>query len=119
MAHTNYRHVPGGIYLVSSVGGRGKAVFVDDSDQRALAELVGQVIERCCARVHAYKWLEDELLMVLQVYGVSVSGVMQRITSVHARRVNGKLGYRGNLFHHPHRAALLEDSVSVLEAVAT
>ena len=57
--------------------------------------------------------------MVLQVYGFSLSGVMQRIGSVHARRVNAKLGYKGNLFQHRHRAMLLEDSDSILKAVAT
>lgn len=119
MAYPRHVHVPGGIYFVSSIAEHGRQIFVDESDRAALGGLVGQVIVRCGARVHAYKWLENEILMVLQVFSVSLSALMQRIASQHARRVNEKLGYRGNLFQHPHRAALLEDSVSILEAVAT
>jgi putative transposase len=119
MAHARRRHVPGGIYLVSSAGECGQAIFVSDADRIALGRLVGQVIGRCGAQVHAFKWLENEILMVLQVFGISLSGVMQRITSVHARRVNTKLGYKGNLFRHPHRAMLLPDVDSVVRAIAT
>ena len=119
MAHAKHTHVPGGIYLVSSIGERGREVFVDDDDRAALGELVAQVIVRCGARIHAFAWLDREISMVAQVYEVSLSGVMQRIASVHARRVNAKLGHRGYVFQHPHRAILLEDSVSILEAVAT
>src|ERR1700739_3143141 len=118
MAHQKHTHVNGGIYLVSSTGEHRQRVFVDDGDRVALAELVAQVIVRCGARIHAFVWLECEILMVAQVYDVSLSGLMQRIASVHARRVHEKMGYRGYLFRHPHRAVLLQDSVSVLEAVA-
>ena len=119
MAHPRHSHVAGGIYLVSSIGERGQAIFVDDSDRVALGKLVAQVMARCGAQIHAFSWLESEFLMVLQVYAVSLSGVMQRINPLHARRVNQKLGYKGRLFQHPHRATLLADSVSVLEAVLT
>jgi putative transposase len=119
MAHPRHTHVPGGIYFVSAIGEDGEAVFADERDRVALGELVGDVIARCGARLYAFKWLEDELLLLLQVYGVSLSGVMQRITSVHARRVNEKLGQKGTLFQHPHRAVLLQDSESALEALAT
>lgn len=119
MARPKHTHVCGGIYLVSSIGEHGRTIFVDDGDRVALGQLVAQVIARCGAQIHAFKWLENELLMVLQVYADSVSDVMQRIASLHARRVNQRLGHRGNLFQHPHRAVLLEDSVTVLEAVAT
>ena len=119
MAHPRHVHVPGGIYLVSSIGERDKQVFVDEGDRVALSELVAQVIARCGAQIHAFSWLESEILLVLQVYGVSLSGVMRRIASVHARRVNEKLGYKGPLFQHPHRATWLGDCVSVLEGVLT
>jgi putative transposase len=119
MARAKHTHVPGGIYLVSAVGERGQPIFVSDSDRVALSDLVAQVIARCGAQVHAFSWLENEILMVVQVYDVSLSGVMQRISSLHARKVNGKLGYKGHLFHHPHRATWLGDSVSVLEGIVT
>ena len=119
MGHPTHTYIPGGIYFASAIGEDGQAVFADESDRVALGEHVGGVIARCGARIHAFKWLEDELLAMVQVYGVSLSGVMQRITSVHARRVNGKLGQKGALFQHPHRAVLLEDSETILEALAT
>jgi putative transposase len=118
MAYQRHTHVPGGIYLVSVIGEHDQSIFVDDSDRAALGELVGHVVTRCAAQVHAFNWLEGELLMVIQVNAVSPSGVIQRIASAHARRVNEKLGYKGNLFQHPHRAILLHDPATVLETVA-
>jgi putative transposase len=119
MAHQKHVHVPGGVYFVSAAGKGDQAIFADESDRASLSLLVARVITQCGAKVHAFTWLQEQLLMVLQVYGVSLSGVMQRIISQHARRVNAKLGHKGNLFQHPHRAILLEDSASVLEAIAT
>jgi REP element-mobilizing transposase RayT len=119
MAHSRHVHVLGGIYLVSALGEHGQAVFADDNDRAALGQLLARVIKRCGAQVHAFKWLPDELLMILQVSTVSISAIMQRVGSVHARRVNEKLGYKGNLFQHPHRQALLDDPASTLEAIAT
>ncbi|HVW70923.1 MAG TPA: hypothetical protein VHB68_18220 [Steroidobacteraceae bacterium] len=119
MTHSRHAPVPEGIYFVSTIGEDGQAVFADDSDRVALGELVARAIARCGAQVHAFKWLDDELLLILQVYGVSLAGVMQRITSIHARRVNERLGQKGALFQHPYRHVLLEEAGSVLEALAT
>lgn len=119
MAHPRHVHVFGGIYLVSAIGDHGQAVFVDDSDRAALGLLVAQVVERCGAQVHAFKWLPDELLMMLQVSAISIPAIVQRLGSAHARRINEKLGYKGSLFRHPHRKVLLEDAASILEALAT
>jgi REP element-mobilizing transposase RayT len=119
MAHPRHVHVFGGIYLVSLIGDHGQAVFVDDSDRAALSNLLSQVIERYGAQVHAFKWLQDELLMILQVSAVPISRIVRHLASVHARRVNEKLGYKGKLFQRPHREILLEDPGSILEAFAT
>jgi len=118
MGRPKNTYVPGGIYLVSAISKDRQALFADEGDRADLGHLVADVIGRCGAKIHAFKWLEDELLAIVQVYDVSLAGVMQRITSLHARRVHGKLGRRGSLFEHPHRAILLEDRQCVLEALA-
>jgi putative transposase len=118
MVHQRAAHIPGGIYLVSSVGEYGQAIFVDDSDRIALAELVARVATQCGAKIHAFSWLKIELLMVLRIIDIPLSRVIQRIASLHARRIDQKLGYRGNLFRHSYRAMLLNDPAIVLKAVA-
>ena len=65
MAHPRHVHVFGGIYLVSAIGDHGQTIFVDDSDRAGLGELLAQVIKRCDAQVHAFKWLPDELVMIV------------------------------------------------------
>jgi hypothetical protein len=107
------------VYLVSSCGEHGRRIFGDEGDRADFGELAAQMTARCGALVLAFVLLDTEILMVLKVNRISVSGVMQRLTALHARRMNGKRGYRGSLFQHPHRAVLLEDAVSVLEAVVT
>lgn len=119
MAHPRRVYVPGAIYLVSAVGQYGQSIFAEASDRVDLGQHVAEVVRRCGAQVHAFKWLDDEILMVLQVHGVSLSRVMQRVTSTHARRVNPKLGNKGWLFQRPYRYRLLEGANNILEAVAT
>jgi putative transposase len=118
LPHQRYVHVPGGVYWVSSVGNFGESIFVDDDDRVALGNLVGAVTERRGARVHAFCWLRNQLLLVLQVGSVPVGSVMQPIVSRHARRINQRLGNRGSLFRHPHRVVQLCDVDSILEAIA-
>lgn len=119
MARKAQAHVFGGLYFVCAAAEYATPVFVDDSDRLALNALVAGVIARCGAKVHAFCWSDTRLLLLLQVYDVSVSNVMRRIASPHARRVNKRSGYKGCLFRHPHRSALLDDAVSVMEAVRT
>ena len=119
MSHPKRVHVPGGIYLVSALGHKAEPLFADRGDREMLGKFVGEVVARCAVQVHAFKWLEDELLMILQVSAISLPGVMHRITSMYARRVHQKRRHRGPLFQHPYRSVLLEDTGSLMEAVLT
>lgn len=92
-------------------------VFADDQDRVVLNLLIARVIRGCGAKIHGYAWLPRQMLMILSVPNGPPSSVLRRITAPHARRVNRKLGYKGRLFEHP-RATLLEDSTSLLKAVA-
>jgi putative transposase len=117
MAHLSHPRLLGDIYFTILAGNGGRSVFVDDDDRQALNHLVARILSKCHAMIHAYRWDEHALLMVLQVCDVSVPGVIQRVAAQHARLVNRKLRRKGYLFRHPHRSMLLEDPISFLEAV--
>src|SRR5579862_9867580 len=118
MAHRRVIHFPGATYFVSATARYEQSIFADDDDRAALSELVARVSAHCATEVHAFCWLNIQILMVLQVRDISLSRVMRRIASQHARRFNQKVGYKGSLFRHSHRAELLPDNVSLLNAVA-
>lgn len=110
-------HVDGGFYHVILRGNHQEPIFFVPSDRHRLAEIVGEVIERCGMRVHAYCWMTNHIHLLMQVGDVPLGRAMMRIAGRYAREVQRRRPTTGHLFERRHRAILVDADSYMLELV--
>ena len=60
-------HVPGGFYRVILGGNHRQDLFGHASDRRVLSDIVGEALDRCNARLHAFCWMSNHLHALVQI----------------------------------------------------
>lgn len=108
MARRLRLHVPGGFYHVTLRGNHRQPIFFADSDRDLLDAVVAEAVGRLAARVHAYCWMTNHLHLLVQVSDAPLSGLMLRIASQYARRVQASLATTGHLFERRYHAVLVD-----------
>jgi hypothetical protein len=83
-------------------------VVANDEDRSELERLIVITLERCCARVHAYCWLEREIHLAVQIADIPLGRVIQSFAGPYAQRTQRKRGQRGHLFAGSYRALLVD-----------
>lgn len=110
-------HQTGTLSYIQLVANARREVFSDDTDRAFFADLVGRFAPKCRIRVHAFCWSNRVASMVIQVANIPLGSFVRRLASQHARRMNAKQGYQGNLFGARYRETRLRTPEELLDAV--
>ena len=110
-------HVPGAFYHVTLRGNHRQDIFFSPSDRELLEHVSAEVIERYCARIHAYCWMSNHVHLLIQVGEVPLGRLMLRISSRYARTVQARLHTSGHLFERRYHALLIDADAYLLEAL--
>lgn len=110
-------HVPGGFYHVILRGNHRQDIFFCDEDRQLLESIVGEIISRFCARVHAYCWMTNHIHLLIQVSDYPLGAIMLRIASRYARAVQSRFSTTGHLFERRYRALLVDADSYLLQLV--
>lgn len=87
-----------------------RAIFLDRQDCECFLEILYRVIKASGATLSAYCLMPNHFHLAIQVSGVPLAFIMQRILSSYAQTFNEKYGRTGHLFEGRHKANLcLED----------
>jgi hypothetical protein len=116
MSHTRRLHVPDGIYYVhlSMVACQQTTACSDD---KALQQKVLRMALRSTrSKLHAFRWTDSDVRLVLQIAEVPVGRVVQLITGAYSRELQQRTNRPGLLFKRQH-AVLLANTDYVLGAV--
>lgn len=117
MSRSARPHQPGTLSYIQLVANARREVFIDDADRAYFSELVARFAPACHVRVHAFCWSYRAASMVVQVAQIPLASFIRRLASQHARRMNLKEGYQGNLFGARYRATRLATPTELLNAV--
>lgn len=90
-------------------GARRLPVFGDVADRRAFLALLGDVVERVPARVHAYALMPNHFHLLVESDVAALADLMRRVTGRYAQRFNVKYGYDGPLFRGRYRSEPIDD----------
>jgi REP element-mobilizing transposase RayT len=101
-------HVPGAFYHVTLRGNHRQDIFFARRDRLLFEELTAEVLERFCARLHAYCWMTNHVHMLLQVGDTPLGRLMLRIAGRYARSVQRHLGTTGHLFEKRYYPVLVD-----------
>jgi REP element-mobilizing transposase RayT len=102
------------------VGARGvdKApVFLSDEDRERFLILLGDIVERCGWRCHAYCLMANHYHLALTTPEPNLGAGMRRLNQVYAQWFNHRHDRIGHLFEQRYWSQLLEAETNVLAVV--
>jgi REP element-mobilizing transposase RayT len=108
-------HVPGAFHHVTLRGNHRQDIFFSAADRQIFADLVAEVIDRFCARVHAFCWMTNHVHLLVQVGDAPLGNLMLRIASRYARSVQRRFQTTGHLFERRYHAVLVDADEYLLE----
>ena len=91
MARKPRIHIPGGFYHVILRGNDGQDIFFSDQDQNYFEKLVQNGIDRFKHRIHAFCWMSNHVHMLIQVYEVPLSKIIQNLSFRYTNYINKKI----------------------------
>ena len=108
MARLQRIELAGGIYHVTSRGGRRKAVYRDDQDRADWLWVLGEVCTRFNWRCHAYCEMSNHYHFVIETPEANLSKGMRQLNGVYTQHFNRRHGLAGHLFQGRFKAILVE-----------
>jgi putative transposase len=101
-------HIPGGCYHVIMRGNHREDLFEYPADRQRLNDIVGDILPRTGARVHAFCWMTNHLHALVQVSDQPLGKTMHRIAVRYSRYRHRSLGTTGHLFERRYKAKLVD-----------
>lgn len=98
----------GAVYLLSSHGAPGGAIFRDDEDRAALLAVIAQAVQRFDAQVLAYSFAHDGYQLLLYTRQANLSRLMRHLNGVYTQGFNRRHGTAGPVFQGRFRALLVD-----------
>ena len=108
-------HVPGAFAHVTLRGNHRQDIFFSAADRELFNQLVGEVIECCGARLHAYCLMTNHVHLLIQVGDVPLGRIMLRIASRYARTIQQRFYTTGHLFERRYHSILVDADECLLE----
>lgn len=105
------------VYYVILQGARSQPIFNSDDDRRRLTQVVGNAIEACRVRVHAYCWLRTEARLAVQSEEKAVGDFARQVVDSYARRHERETGGAGGRLERRFRGVPVEGQTALLDLV--
>lgn len=106
----------GAVYLLSSHGEQGAAIFRDDADRTALLAVIAQAAQRFEAQVLAYSFAPDAYQLLIYTRQANLSRLMRHLNGVYTQSYNRRHGGNGPLFQGRFKAVLVDRERLLLDA---
>lgn len=106
----------GAVYLLTSHGEHGAAIFRDDADHATLLAVIAQAAARFDAQVLAYSFAPDAYQLLLYTRQANLSRLMRHLNGVYTQSFNRRHGGGGPLFQGRFKAVLVDRDVLLLDA---
>jgi REP element-mobilizing transposase RayT len=117
MARPTRLHVAHGLYYIGLKGNGGDAIFRDAEDYEAFSVFAAASLRRNRCHMHAFCWLENSVLMAVEITDVQVGRFVQHLAGQYARYLHGEQKRTGHVFEHHHHALLVQRSHYLLHLV--
>jgi REP element-mobilizing transposase RayT len=98
---------PGAVHHVMARGIERRLIFLDDRDRADLLDRLREVVPECGAKFYAWTFMPNHVHFVIQSGHVSVSRLMQRVTTGFATRFNLRHDRAGHLFQNRFRSRIV------------
>lgn len=109
MARVKRYHFPGSFYHVMARGVNAHNIFFSEWDRYRLLFLMQEGVERYGHQIHAFCFMNNHIHLLIQVGEISLSKIMQNLTSRYAQFVNARYSRVGHLFQGRFKAILIEE----------
>jgi putative transposase len=106
----------GAVYLLSSHGEQGAAIFRDDADRATLLAVIAQAAQRFDAQVLAYSFAADAYQLLIYTRRANLSRLMRHLNGVYTQNYNRRHGGSGPLFQGRFKAVLVDRERLLLDA---
>ncbi|MDP2262571.1 MAG: transposase [Hydrogenophaga sp.] len=107
----------GAVYHVTSRGDRREPIFVDDTERRALLDLLGSGLDRFDASALAWSLMGNHYHFVIQTRLANLSLLMRHINRVFTQGFNQRHHKVGHLFQGRFKAVLVDRDSYLLRMV--
>lgn len=101
-------HIPGAVYHVILRGNDRRDVFADDKDRFHFCSIIEKVRRRIPFKIHAFCLMTNHIHLEIQVAGIPLPRIMQRITLRYAQWFNWRHHKSGHLFQGRYKAILVQ-----------
>ncbi|MBI2790283.1 MAG: transposase [Elusimicrobia bacterium] len=102
-------HFPGAVYHAMAHGVEGQDIFLDDADRVKFLDDLRRLVQESEASLLAYCLMGNHFHLAIQVGTVTLSSIMRRLLTGHAKAFNGRHYRRGHLFWGRHEEILCVD----------
>jgi putative transposase len=106
---------PGAVYLVSTRGAGGRAVFDSDEDRALFLDILGLVLDRFGWVCHAYCLSDDRYHLLIETPQANISRGMRQLNGLFTQRVNRRHDRLGHVFQGRFKAVVIEKEAWLLE----
>ncbi len=107
----------GALWHVTSRGNERQPIFRDESDRRLFLSVLGDVVEICAWRLHAYVLMGNHYHLLLETPEANLSRGMHRLNAVYSQKFNFRHERVGHLLQGRFKAILVEKERHLLELV--
>lgn len=108
-------HFPGATYHVTLRGNHRQDIFFCATDRARMSELFADALVRCDARLHGYCYMPNHVHAIIQVSGVPLGRIMQRVAAPYARMTQARLATTGHLFEKRYYPVLVDTDTYLKE----
>jgi putative transposase len=117
MARKPRLEYPGALLHVIARGNNRQEIFHDDEDRRAYLERLGLYLGEGGVTIYCFCLMSNHVHLLVEVGERSLSQVMQRLLTWHARHHSVKYKRVGHLFQGRYKAILCDKDAYLLELV--
>jgi putative transposase len=112
------RHLPNGLFHITSRGGDGSLIFLDNYDRRRFVLLLAQVCELWGWRVIAWCLLGTHYHLIVEAKREQMSHAVHRLNGLYAQGFNRRHERRGHLFENRFSSWVIADEKHLNVAIA-
>ena len=111
------QQAPGTVHHVVQRGNDGRPIFLDDGDRRRYLRILEGVLQATPFGMHAYCLMGNHAHLLVEVKDATLSSLIHRLGTGHARAFNARWGRRGHLFQGRFHSSLVADDTYLLACV--
>ena len=111
-------HVPGLIYHIIIRGNNRQAVFLEEEDYRRYLSYLYHYKRKYCFKIFAFCLMTNHVHLLIKVYSVRISKIMQSLTISHTKHYHFKYRCCGHVWQGRFKSPIVSDDEYLLTTMA-